>query len=107
MNNSFILIMDFDVGCAVEAIDECGIWASGKVAGRNADGSLLVRFDGYGARYDRLIENQSEIRSPTAAISPLKRKRCQNYKVFNLLLKYLRYYFFYEVYINIYLFYIC
>ena len=72
MNNSFILIMDFDVECAVEAINEYGIWASGKIAGRNADGSLLVKFDGYGACYARLIENQSEIRSPTTVISPLK-----------------------------------
>ena len=73
--------MDLDVGSPVEAVDECVIWASGKVMKRNEDGSLLVKFDGYGTRYDRLIENCSEIRSPTPVVRPLKRKRCQGNKV--------------------------
>ena len=67
--------MDFDVGSSVEAVDNCGIWSSGKVAERKAEGTFLVKFDGYGSRYDRVIENQMEIRAPTpSAISPLKRK---------------------------------
>ena len=53
--------MEFDVGSAVEAVDECGIWASGKAAERGDDGSVLVKFDGYASRYDRSIENQCEI----------------------------------------------
>ena len=73
--------MDFDVGSSLEAVDECGIWASGKVLKRNDDGSLLVTFDGYSTRYDRLIKNCSEIRSPTPVVSSLKRKRCQENKV--------------------------
>lgn len=75
--------MDFDIGSSVEAVDSCGIWCGGIVAERNVDGAFLVKFDGYSHRYDRVIDNQFEIRAPTpSAISPLKRKRNQDHKVF-------------------------
>ena len=70
--------MEFKVGEFIEAVDNCGRWCFGKVSEICCDG-ILVKFDGYGPRHDRVVSSAKEIRqrSPPTC-SPLKRKRHQH-----------------------------
>jgi len=61
----FTVVMEFNVGDSVEAIDHLGIWTKAKVVSK-ANSSVVVNFPLWRAEWDRGINNPSEIREGTA-----------------------------------------
>lgn len=57
----------FSVGDFVEAVDECGHWATAKVV-ETSSATILVTFVGWSSRFNRWVENDA-VRHPAATES--------------------------------------
>ena len=68
-------LMNFQVGCKAEAVDDDGVWCRCTVI-LNENDEVTVSFDGWKSEWDRKICDASQIRVRTAVSGSGRKKTC-------------------------------